>query len=88
VDLILVIDDEAYDAVMRERLVLIGSWTCLVAGFTGEHVGEPRVIITLGGPPLLHVDFKFVRASDCAERTELFPVAGGAGGGDTPKVWR
>lgn len=70
VDLILVIDDEAYDAVMRERLVLIGSWASLVAGFTGEHVGEPRVIITLVGPPLLHVDFKFVRASDFAERTE------------------
>ncbi|MFH8404045.1 nucleotidyltransferase domain-containing protein [Streptomyces sp. NPDC018019] len=70
VDLILVIDDAAYDAVMRERLVLIGSWTSLVAGFTGEHVGEPRVIITLVGPPLLHVDFKFVRASDFAERTE------------------
>ncbi|GAA2439146.1 hypothetical protein GCM10010405_23110 [Streptomyces macrosporus] len=70
VDLILVINDEAYDAVMRERLVLIGSWTSLVAGFTGEHVGEPRVIITLVGPPLLHVDFKFVRASDFAERTE------------------
>ncbi|KUO09263.1 hypothetical protein [Streptomyces sp. DSM 15324] len=41
-----------------------------MAGFTGEHVGEPRVIITLVGPPLLHVDFKFVRASDFAERTE------------------
>ncbi|MEU6625110.1 nucleotidyltransferase domain-containing protein [Streptomyces litmocidini] len=70
VDLILVVDDEAYDAVMRERLVLIGSWTSLVAGFTGEHVGEPRLIIALVGPPLLHVDFKFVRASDFAERTE------------------
>ncbi|MEU4011371.1 nucleotidyltransferase domain-containing protein [Streptomyces pseudogriseolus] len=70
VDLLLVVDDEAYDAVMRERLVLIGSWVSLVAGFTGEHVGEPRVIITLVGPPLLHVDFKFVRVSDFAERTD------------------
>lgn len=70
VDLILVIDDDAYDEVMRERLALIGSWTCLVAGFTGEHVGEPRLIIALVGPPLLHVDFKFVRAGDFAERTE------------------
>ncbi|GAA3805588.1 nucleotidyltransferase domain-containing protein [Streptomyces chiangmaiensis] len=70
VDLILVIDDAAYDAVMQERLALIGSWTSLVAGFTGEHVGEPRLIITLVGPPLLHVDFKFVRASDFAERIE------------------
>ncbi|MEV4065693.1 nucleotidyltransferase domain-containing protein [Nonomuraea dietziae] len=70
VDLIVVIDDEAFDSVMKERLELIGSWAALVAGFTGEHVGEPRLIITLVGPPLLHVDFKFVRASDFAERVE------------------
>jgi Nucleotidyltransferase domain len=70
VDLIVVVDDEAFDSVMTERLALIGSWTALVAGFTGEHVGEPRLIITLVGPPLLHVDFKFVRACDFAERTE------------------
>jgi predicted nucleotidyltransferase len=70
VDLIVVIDDEAFDSVMQERLTLIGSWAALVAGFTGEHVGEPRLIITLVGPPLLHVDFKFVRASDFADRVE------------------
>ncbi|MFE9724435.1 nucleotidyltransferase domain-containing protein [Streptomyces sp. NPDC005794] len=70
VDLIVVIDDEAFDGVMAERLELIGSWADLVAGFTGEHVGEPRLIITLVGPPLLHVDFKFVRASGFAERIE------------------
>ncbi|MFH9821055.1 nucleotidyltransferase domain-containing protein [Streptomyces sp. NPDC017230] len=70
VDLIVVIDDEAFDSVMKERLTLIGSWAALVAGFTGEHVGEPRLIVTLVGPPLLHVDFKFVRVSDFAERVE------------------
>ncbi|MEU1488191.1 nucleotidyltransferase domain-containing protein [Streptomyces sp. NPDC005752] len=70
VDLIVVVDDEAFAAVMVERLALIGSWTDLVAGFTGEHVGEPRLIIALVGPPLLHVDVKFVRASDFAERIE------------------
>lgn len=70
VDLVVVIDDEAFDSVMKERLTLIGSWAALVSGFTGEHVGEPRLIITLVGPPLLHVDFKFVRASDFAERVE------------------
>ncbi|MER6528021.1 nucleotidyltransferase domain-containing protein [Streptomyces sp. NPDC001508] len=58
------------DSVMKERLALIGSWAALVAGFTGEHVGEPRLIITLVGSPLLHVDFKFVRAGDFAERVE------------------
>lgn len=70
VDLVVVVDDGAFEAVMAERLALIGSWAALVAGFTGEHVGEPRLIITLVGPPLLHVDFKFVRASDFAERVE------------------
>ena len=70
VDLIVVIDDEAFDSVMKERLTLISSWAPLVVGFTGEHVGEPRLIITLVGPPLLHADFKFVRAHDFAERTE------------------
>ncbi|MFD9293389.1 hypothetical protein ACFWBV_35110 [Streptomyces sp. NPDC060030] len=38
--------------------------------FTGEHVGEPRLIVTLVGPPLLHVDFMFVRARDFGERRE------------------
>ncbi|MBV1949509.1 nucleotidyltransferase domain-containing protein [Streptomyces sp. BV129] len=70
VDLIVVIEDESFDSVMQERLTLIGSWASLVAGFTGEHVGEPRLIVTLVGPPLLHVDFKFVRGSDFATRTE------------------
>ncbi|GAA1980382.1 nucleotidyltransferase domain-containing protein [Catenulispora subtropica] len=68
VDLVVAVDDEAFDAVLAERFALIGAWTELVAGFTGEHVGEPRLVITLVGPPLLHVDFKFVRVSDFAER--------------------
>lgn len=70
VDLVVVVDDEAFDAVMAERLALIASWAALVVGFTGEHVGEPRLIITLVGPPLLHVDFKFVRVSRFSERIE------------------
>ncbi|MEU7023767.1 nucleotidyltransferase domain-containing protein [Streptomyces sp. NPDC046203] len=70
VDLIVVVDDDAHGAVMAERLALIGSWVPLVAGFTGEHVGEPRLIVSLVGPPLLHVDFTFVRASDFAVRTK------------------
>jgi hypothetical protein len=55
---------------MEHRLELIASWTRLVVGFTGEHVGEPRLIITLVGPPLLHVDLKFVRLSDLGDRVD------------------
>lgn len=32
----------------------------LLSGFTGEHVGEPRLLICLYDGPLLHVDIKFV----------------------------
>ncbi|MEV0067541.1 nucleotidyltransferase domain-containing protein [Amycolatopsis sp. NPDC050768] len=69
VDVLVVVSDEAFNAVMAERFALIGSWVDLVAGFTGEHVGEPRLVITLTGPRLLHVDFKFVRVADFGERT-------------------
>lgn len=68
VDLVIAVEDAAFDEVMADRMALIGSWTSLVAAFTGEHVGEPRLIITLVGPPLLHVDFKFVRSSDFSEK--------------------
>ncbi|MEV4599837.1 nucleotidyltransferase domain-containing protein [Amycolatopsis sp. NPDC049253] len=69
VDVVVVVDDDAFDAVTAERFALIGSWIDLVAAFTGEHVGEPRLVITLTGPRLLHVDFKFVRVADFGERT-------------------
>ena len=42
----------------------------LLASFTGEHVGEPRLLIALYGPPLVHVDLKFVKAEDLRERVE------------------
>lgn len=32
----------------------------LLSGFTGEHVGEPRLLICLYDEPLLHVDIKFL----------------------------
>jgi predicted nucleotidyltransferase len=70
VDLIVVTQDSAFDEVMSNRFTLIQAWTSLVIGFTGEHVGEPRLIITLVGPPLLHVDFKFMSASSFAERDD------------------
>lgn len=35
----------------------------LLAAFTGEHVGDPNLLICLYGSPLLHVDFKFAARS-------------------------
>lgn len=42
----------------------------LLSGFTGEHVGEPRVLICLYDNPLLHVDIKFVTLEEFHTRIE------------------
>ncbi|WP_018628562.1 hypothetical protein [Niabella aurantiaca] len=42
----------------------------LLSGFTGEHVGEPRVFICLYDNPLLHVDLKFVTLDEFHDRIE------------------
>jgi len=41
-----------------------------LSGFTGEHVGEPRVLICLYDNPLLHVDIKFVTLDEFHSRIE------------------
>ena len=42
----------------------------LISGFTGEHVGEPRVLICLYDNPLLHVDIKFLTLPELYDRVE------------------
>jgi predicted nucleotidyltransferase len=41
-----------------------------LSGFTGEHVGESRVLICLYDDPLLHVDLKFLTIEEFAVRIE------------------
>jgi predicted nucleotidyltransferase len=41
-----------------------------LSGFTGEHVGEPRVLICLFDNPLLHVDIKFLTIDEFHSRIE------------------
>lgn len=41
-----------------------------LSGFTGEHVGEPRLLICLYDDPLLHVDIKFLTLDEFASRIE------------------
>jgi hypothetical protein len=55
---------------MAERMQIAASLGKLLAAFTGEHVGEPRVIICLYEEPLLHVDLKLVSLEDVATRVE------------------
>lgn len=42
----------------------------LLNAFTGEHVGEPRLLICLYSDPLLHVDLKFVTLEEFGTRIE------------------
>jgi predicted nucleotidyltransferase len=58
-DLVVVTRSDSHVAVMTERRGFASDLGELLAAFTGEHVGEPRLLICLFGPPLLHVDFKF-----------------------------
>src|SRR5678816_2698557 len=69
-DLIIAVEPAHYAEVMVERMKIAASLGKLLAAFTGEHVGEPRVLICLFEAPLLHVDLKFVSLDDVATRVE------------------
>ncbi|MBH8572760.1 nucleotidyltransferase domain-containing protein [Nostocaceae cyanobacterium CENA369] len=63
-DLIIVVNDAHYQNVLQERQIFAGQFDSLLAAFTGEHVGEPRVLICLYDNPLVHVDLKFLLLQD------------------------
>jgi predicted nucleotidyltransferase len=69
-DLVIAVEPHAFEAVMAERAHIAAALGDLIACFTGEHVGEPRLLICLYGPALLHVDLKFVALADVAARVE------------------
>ncbi len=69
-DLIIAVEPARQAEVMAERMNIAASLGKLLAAFTGEHVGEPRVLICLYEAPLLHVDLKFVSLDDVAIRVE------------------
>ena len=60
----------AYVATMNERRAIADSIGGLLVAFTGEHVGEPRLLICLYGPPLVQVDLKFVTLEDLRSLVE------------------
>ncbi len=70
IDLVIVVESKYEREILEERLQLAERLGNLLTGFTGEHVGEPRLVICLYGPPLLHVDLKFVALSDIGHRVE------------------
>ncbi len=69
-DLLVAIEPAEFDAVMAERQALAASLGTLLGAFTGEHVGEPRLLVCLYGAPLLHVDLKFVAVDAIGPRVD------------------
>jgi hypothetical protein len=69
-DLVVFVRSDRWQEVLAERASLAAELGPLLAAFTGEHVGEPRLLICLYGPPLLHVDLKFVSVDDPGHRVE------------------
>jgi hypothetical protein len=73
-DFVLVAADGAYESLLAARVAVAEGLGPLLACFTGEHVGEPRLLICLFETPrgdrLLHVDLKVVRADDLARRVD------------------
>lgn len=55
---------------VQEMLNIASGLGELVAGFTGEHVGEKRLLICLYSNPIIHVDFKFLQVDEFKERVE------------------
>ncbi|MBN1500168.1 MAG: nucleotidyltransferase domain-containing protein [Spirochaetes bacterium] len=54
----------------NEMIRIASSLGSLCSGFTGEHVGENRLLICLYENPVLHVDLKFVKIEDLYVRVE------------------
>jgi nucleotidyltransferase-like protein len=69
-DLVVVVDPAAEEDVRASRVAIAASLGPLLASFTGEHVGEPRLLVCLYGPPTVHVDLKFVTPDELAVRVE------------------
>ena len=69
-DLVIAVEPAHQTRVLAERQRIAASLGALLAAFTGEHVGEPRLLICLFADPLLHVDLKFVALPDAAVRIE------------------
>lgn len=69
-DLVIAVESASYAEVLADRQEIARRLGPLLAAFTGEHVGEPRLLICLYGPPLLHVDLKYVDLAAAHQRVE------------------
>lgn len=69
VDLVLITKKKIGDD--KEKMMdYARSFGDFISGFTGEHVGEPRLLVCLYDNPLLHVDIKFLTLPEFYTRIE------------------
>ena len=67
---LIIITREKIGGNKEKMLSLAQSLGDFISGFTGEHVGEPRLLICLYDNPLLHVDLKFLTLAELETRIE------------------
>ena len=69
-DLVIVVADPELPTDLARRTEIAHKLGDLIACFTGEHVGEPRLLLCLYAPWLLHVDLKFTTLEGFRERVD------------------
>ena len=72
-DLVLVTTEKVSDS-KTKMLEYANKFGQLLSAFTGEHVGEPRLLICLYNNPLLHVDIKFLTLEEFGNRIESLVI--------------
>lgn len=70
IDCVLVAEPETYQSVLHDRRAMAAKVGPLLHAFTGEHVGEPRLMICLYETPTLHVDYKVITLDALKDRVE------------------
>lgn len=69
-DFTVTINPDDIASVMQNRFEIIAAITGNIAAFTGEHVGELRLIIALFEPHTIHVDLKFADLTHAGQRVD------------------
>ena len=70
IDCVLVAESQSYSSVLDDRRTMAARIGPLLHAFTGEHVGEPRLMICLYQTPVLHVDYKVITLEALRDRVE------------------
>ncbi|TGL63512.1 nucleotidyltransferase domain-containing protein [Leptospira sarikeiensis] len=69
IDFVIILKD-GIQYTREEMIEFANQFGPLLSAFTGEHVGEKRLLICLYEDPFLHVDYKFIQLSELRDRVE------------------